>query len=198
MTAKMRRSLLLVLTLLIGCRSGAGDAPSPGPVVEPPTADRNPACGAPGGTAIPEPPPRTRQDPGTGRNIDAVGAALTAVPTVALDDLTRQPETYAGKRVRLEGLVTAMCAHRRAWFALRSPGNDQGANVRVVTAPAFLVPSGSTGRHARTEGIVELVEVSAGAARHYSRDHRLRDPTNPETAHRAVVLRASGAEFFAP
>jgi hypothetical protein len=127
-----------------------------------------------------------------------VGADLTAAPTVALDDLARRPEAYAGQRVRLEGLVTAMCVHRRAWLALRSPGNDQGANIRVVTAPAFLVPRGSTGRHARAEGTVELVEVSAEAARHYSRDHRLRDPNSPETAHRAVVLRASGAEFSAP
>jgi hypothetical protein len=81
---------------------------------------------------------------------------------------------------------------------LQHPGNDQGANIRVVTAPAFLVPRGSTGRHARAEGTVELVDVPAEAARHYSRDHRLRDPGNPETAHRAPVLRASGAEFFAP
>jgi hypothetical protein len=115
---------------------------------------------------------------------------------VALDDIAARPEAYAGRRVALEGQVTAMCVHRRSWFALRDPGNVQGANVRVITAPAFLVPRGSSGRRARTEGVVELVDVPAEAARHYSRDHRLRGPSHPETAHRAAVLRASGAEFF--
>lgn len=192
MTAPVKATILAVLLVAAGCRTSRDDPAPAEPTVFGPRAEPDEACGVAGDQAVPDPPPRTRFDPGVQATVTAVGADLVAAPAVAIDELVARPEGYVGKPVRVEGEVTAMCVHRRAWFAVRAGA----ANLRVLTAPAFLVPLGSTGKRARTVGTVALVEVPEEAARHYSRDHRLRDPSNPETAHRAVVLRATGAEFY--
>jgi hypothetical protein len=86
--------------------------------------------------------------------------------------------------------------HRRAWFALRDPGEASDAYVRVVTAPAFRVPEGSIGKLAHAEGKVELVEVPAEQARHYARKHGLGDGGTSAGPTKRIVVRATGAEFI--
>lgn len=99
----------------------------------------------------------TTKDPATGAMVTLVGAKLNSVPVTPVADLLARPQAFAGKTVRLEGNVTAMCSHRRAWFAIQSEDRS-GASVRVWAAPAFLVPAGSIGKKARTEGLVEVTQ----------------------------------------
>jgi hypothetical protein len=116
----------------------------------------------------------TTRDPATGATVTTVGAKLGAAAPVKVGDLLARPREFAGKQVRVEGNVSAMCQHRRAWFAVASEDRSGNA-VRVFAAPSFLVPPGSIGKKARTEGTVEVAEVG-GSVR--------------------VMLRASGAEFM--
>jgi hypothetical protein len=132
-------------------------------------------------------------DPQTGAELQRVGAALQGATPVSVQQLLDQPEAYAGKTVRVEGDVAAMCHHRRAWFAVQQAGDREGRTVRIFAAPAFLVPPGSIGRKARAEGTVELVEVPAAAQAHLAAEHGLAEP-RPAT--RTVVVRATGAEFI--
>lgn len=129
------------------------------------------------------------KDEKTGAVVQAVGARLAGVAGASVAELSQMPEGWAGKTVRLEGNVSAMCTHRRAWFALQSDDKDGGV-VRVVTAPTFLVPEGAIGKRARVEGMVELVDVDPATAQHYAQEHQLPAQT------KAAVLRATGAEFL--
>ena len=135
-------------------------------------------------------------DPSTGKSMQMVGQKLAGAPVVSVRDLLANPNAYQGKTVRLEGDVSAMCQHRRAWFAVQDDGEREGRYVRVVTAPAFLVPAGSVGRRARTEGRVSVVEVPAGSAKHYAEEHKLGDPSAVRGAERRIVISAFGAEFI--
>ena len=139
-------------------------------------------------------------DPTTGETVVAVGNKLAAAQTVKVADVLARPEEFAGKTIRLEGNVSAMCTHRRAWFALQSE-DKSGAFVRIIGAPTFLVPEGSIGKKARTEGVVELVEVPAETQEHFAKEHQLDNEAGkaaapPAGPTKTAVLKATGAEFI--
>jgi hypothetical protein len=158
-------------------------------------APKGSPCGCQQGTPKPT-PVLTETDPVSGETRMVVGERLSnAVPTVSIKELTADPQRFSGKRVRVEGNVTAMCQHKQAWFALKDPGDSSNTYVRVITAPSFLVPTDSVGRKGRTEGTVQVERVPAAAARHYSDQHKLSDPAAP-AEHRSIVMRATGAEFI--
>jgi hypothetical protein len=131
-----------------------------------------------------------------GRTVQVAGAALNAATTeIALVDLVARASELRGKTVKLHGHVAAMCHHKRGWFAL-VPDDPQGPVVRVLTAPAFLVPADAVGKVAAAEGVVDTIEVAAEAARHFAGEHKLGDPATIQGPVHQVVLRASGAEFM--
>jgi hypothetical protein len=134
---------------------------------------------------------RTLED---GTQVTHVGAALTGADEVALPELLDNPAAYRGKMVRVRGDVSAMCHHKRAWFALTA-GDKTGRHVRIFAAPKFLVPHGSIGRTAVTEGTVDVVEVPAARAKHLASEHKLDDPAAVRGPVQQVVIRASGADF---
>ena len=135
-------------------------------------------------------------DPATGRPVVTLGQPLGEAPVVTVKELTEAPDRYVGKRVAIEGAVFSMCVHRRAWFAIRGPGETSGPYLRIVTAPAFRVPQGSIGKHARAEGSIEFVDIPARQAAHYASQHGLGDGAAAGGPTRSVILRATGAEFM--
>lgn len=137
----------------------------------------------------------TRQDPATGQTVYVVGSPLAEAPAVKVADLVAKPADFQGKTVRLEGNVSAMCTHRRGWFAVQDEGDRAGTYVRVLTAPQFLVPAGSIGKKARTEGVVEVIRVNHNDAKHFEQGHQLPHKADETGAIKAVVVRATGAEF---
>ncbi|MFW5739962.1 MAG: DUF4920 domain-containing protein [Myxococcota bacterium] len=139
---------------------------------------------------------RKGKDPKSGAQMLMAGKPLAGVGVVTVKDLTATPEKYAGKVVRLEGNVNAMCHHRRGWFSVQDEADRTGGFVRVLTAPGFLVPAGSIGKKARAEGTVDVIEVSAAAARHYAKGHKIGDPNEIKGPVKRVVIKATGAEFI--
>lgn len=134
-------------------------------------------------------------DPASGAPMLVAGDKLAGVPVVKIADLLARPEEFAGKTVRLEGNVTAMCHHKRGWFSIQDPADRSGAYVRVIATPAFLVPEGAIGKRSRAEGVVEVSEVAPEMAKHLQGEHELGDPAAaPQT--KAVIVRATGAEFI--
>jgi hypothetical protein len=201
-------ALTFLLPLALACESGQGVSLVAEPVPEKAPSEMAAAtsqgeapapksgsnCGCEHG--VPKSSPVTvARDPASGAEVSGVGEKLlNDAPTVSVKNLLAAPDRYAGQRIHLEGNVTGMCRHKRAWFALKDTGDASDAYVRVITAPSFLVPENSVGRQGRTEGLVEVVDVPAPAARHYADDHKLGDPAAP--VRRTVIIRATGAEFI--
>lgn len=139
---------------------------------------------------------RKGKDPASGADMMKAGADLAGLEVVSVKDLIAKPDDYAGKTVRVEGDVNAMCHHRRGWFSVQDEGDRTGAFVRILTNPNFLVPAGSIGKKARAEGKVDVIEESAAAAKHYAEGHKIGDPNKIEGPIKRVVIRATGAEFI--
>ena len=130
-----------------------------------------------------------------GKTIVHAGNVFAGVETVKVSELVAKPDAYAGKTIRLEGDITAMCHHKRAWFAMAAEDRS-GRNVRVVTVPTFLVPPKSIGKRAVIEGKVEVVEVPEARAKHLAEEHKLREPGAITGPLKEPLVRATGADFF--
>lgn len=180
--------------------AGEAGAPAPGAVAEAAKEGEpggHECTGDHGGAPIEHPDETTVTDPATGTSLVAVGSKLLGGDTVKVADLLARPDDFVGKTVRLEGNVSAMCHHRRGWFAVIDDGDRSGTVVRVVTAPAFLVPQDAIGKKVRTEGTVEVVEVAADTARHFANDHQVGNADEIGAAPvKSIVVRAMGAEFM--
>lgn len=103
-----------------------------------------------------------------------LGKAFQVKEVTDLEAIAKDPKKYEGKTVRVAGLVTAHCHHRRAWFAIRKSA-DSKLVLRIQTAPAFLVPKNV--KHNQTqgeaEGVVALKTVPEKYAKHMAKEHGL-------------------------
>jgi hypothetical protein len=195
----VNRLPLLALLPLLACKPADSTPPAAAPAgaPAPPVAAAAKAAPTHGDHNCADAEPTTvaaaqvteTKDPTTGQTVLQTGAKLAGVAVVSVKDLLQNPEGFAGKTVRLEGNVSAMCVHRRGWFSVQSEDKSGGV-IRVLTSPAFLVPEGSIGKRARAEGVVQLVDIPLAQAKHYAEGHGLPVQT------KAAVLRATGAEFI--
>lgn len=134
---------------------------------------------------------------GKGPMDEKLGQELTGAEKVTVAQLQQDPQTWAGKTVRLEGRVTDMCVHRRGWFGIA--GADGKKVVRVLTSRAgFLVPAGAVGCTAKAEGRVQVIELDPEELAHYRKVHKFvsdEEIASGESVRQPVVL-ATGAEFM--
>jgi hypothetical protein len=90
--------------------------------------------------------------PGIAGEKKTYGKGLSGNDTVKLSDLVADPDKYVGKTVRVEGLVTDVCAKRGCWMMLA--GDKEFQSIRVKVDDGVIVfPLDAKGRHAVAEGI---------------------------------------------
>ena len=130
-----------------------------------------------------------------GRKVLHAGQDFTKASVATVADVMAKPADFMGKTVTLEGDVSAMCGHKRAWFAMVGTGDKSGQQLRVFTTPVFLVPADSIGKSVRVEGKVDEVEIPKEAAEHFAKEHKLPMPEG-DGPFTQPVLRAIGADYY--
>ena len=211
---------LIGLVLLAGCRQGdrmGHEAPSKSSAaaiaaaaIETPPQGQDPSRGAaqgqgpvhggadcPGAELTREPSVdslREHTDP-SGKKHWSGGKPLDNASVVSVGDLLASPDKYAGKTVRLQGQVNAFCQHRRAWFSMQDERDRSGVFLRVLAAPAFLVPEHAMGMRVDVEGTVVVRDESEAFARHLAQSHNLGSAPSPGMSPKRVILQATGATF---
>ena len=95
------------------------------------------------------------------------GEGVTATLVVAPADLVARIEEFDGKRVRVEGLVTDVCAKRGCWFKLA--GDEESAQTVTikVTDGVIVFPMSMRGKHAVADGVAHRVELSLEQTRKF-------------------------------
>jgi hypothetical protein len=94
---------------------------------------------------------------GTGVTLD------TATPIV---DVIAKPADFAGKTIRVEGVVTAVCQHMGCWMTLAPAGatGEKPATLRLKVDDGVIVfPVSAKGRTAVAQGVIEKVGGDAEA-----------------------------------
>jgi hypothetical protein len=100
--------------------------------------------------------------PLTGGAPDTFGAGVSLQEVTPLARVIQQPADFEGKTVRVEGVVTAVCAHMGCWMALATPDAPGGGTVLLKVDDGVVVfPVSAKGRRAAAQGVVERVGGSA-------------------------------------
>jgi hypothetical protein len=87
------------------------------------------------------------------------GKPLSGTEPVKLSDLTASPDKYAGKLVKVEGLVTDVCTKRGCWMTLA--GDKEFQTIRIKVDDGVIVfPLEARGKKAVAEGIFTKIDLS--------------------------------------
>lgn len=86
------------------------------------------------------------------------GAGVGKAPLVKISELLAQPDRYQGKVVRVEGLVTDVCAKRGCWMQLASDEEFQVLQIKVDDG-VMVFPLDAKGKMASAEGTFTRLEI---------------------------------------
>lgn len=133
---------LLVTT---GCNKG----PKTGAEATPTTAAAATAAGA---TA----PGATTPTPTGGA---VFGAGIKLATSTPISTILADPKSFAGKSVRVEGMVVDVCAKRGCWMDLAGSAPGEKLKFKVVDGE-MTFPMDAKGKYATAEGVVSVNELT--------------------------------------
>jgi len=187
--------LLLAGTAFIGCDKGSSKS-------EPATAATKPA--EPGATA-PQPadPTATKATMAapapTATKAQSFGAGVKLTESTPIDKILAEPNSFKGKTVRVEGMITDVCPKRGCWMELA--GTQPGQKLRFkVTDGEMVFPADAKGQHAVAEGVVAVKEMTLEESKQYAEYQAKEygkpyDPASITTPTVVVRIDGTGAEI---
>jgi hypothetical protein len=122
------------------------------------------------------------------------GAPLGKSDMVSLSDVMKDPKKFAGKTVKVEGVIVRSCKKEGCWMEL-SP-TAEGKTVRVKFKDhGFFIPLDAAGMKAKAEGIFEVKVLSKEEVDHLVNDDGAKIERNPDGTANEITFIASGVEL---
>lgn len=131
------------LLAIAGCDKGPKAAAKTAPTV---------AATATGGTAA----GATTPTPGGG---SVFGAGVKLETSTPISTILADPKSFAGKSVRVEGMVVDVCPKRGCWMDLAGSAPGEKLKFKVVDGQ-MTFPLDAKGKYATAEGVVSVNEMS--------------------------------------
>lgn len=123
------------------------------------------------------------------------GAPIGKSKKVSLAKVMKSPEKYAGKMVRVEGVIVRSCKMEGCWLELAPDANAKTVRVRMKDH-AFFVPLESAGASAKAEGIFTVKTLSKEEVKHLVEDDGAKfDNINADGTVTEITFVASGVEL---
>lgn len=95
------------------------------------------------------------------------GKGVECTLAVKVSELSDNIDRYVGKRVRVEGLVTGVCAKRGCWFELASDREFAAPLLFKVQDGVMVFPLSMKGKYAVADGVVRKMELDLEQTRRY-------------------------------
>jgi hypothetical protein len=98
---------------------------------------------------------------------------LTDADAVPVEKVLASPDDYAGKYVRLTGIISAVCPTKGCWLRVApEPGAGEGnVFVKFMDPPeGRLIPMEAVGHDVTVEGVLKNATISEAQARHLKMD----------------------------
>ncbi|MCK6546278.1 DUF4920 domain-containing protein [Myxococcota bacterium] len=90
---------------------------------------------------------------------ETLGKGVKLEKATKISDIYAKPADYDGKTVRVEGLVTDVCAKRGCWMAIA--GDQEFQSIRVKVEDGVIVfPMSARGKRAIVEGVLQKKELT--------------------------------------
>ena len=114
---------------------------------------------------------------------------------VSINNVLKDPTKYAGKTVRVEGVIVRSCKMEGCWAELAQ--NKDGRSVRVkMKDHGFFIPLNSAGAKARAEGVFSVKTMSKAQVDHMIEEDGAKfDNRNADGSVTEVSFEASGIEL---
>ena len=123
------------------------------------------------------------------------GAPLSAkTKKVSLAKVLQKPANYAGKTVRVEGVIVRSCKMEGCWMEL-APSKD-AKSVRVkMKDHAFFIPLDAAGMNATAEGIFSVKVLNKAEVDHLIEDGGNFENRNADGSVTEIAFEATGVEL---
>lgn len=123
------------------------------------------------------------------------GAPIGNSEKVSLAAVFKDPAKYAGKTVRVEGVVVRSCTMEGCWAELAEKKGSPSIRVKMKDH-AFFIPLQSAGALARAEGIFSLKTLSKAQVDHMiNEDGAKFDKRNADGTVNEISFEATGIEL---
>jgi hypothetical protein len=123
------------------------------------------------------------------------GAAIGKSKKVSLAKVMKSPEKYAGKMVRVEGVIVRSCKMEGCWLELAPDANAKSVRVKMKDH-AFFVPLESAGAKAKAEGVFTVKTLSKEEVKHLVEDDGAKfDKINADGTVTEISFEATGVEL---
>ena len=127
-------------------------------------------------------------------NVEKFGAPLAAGETVPVAEVLAHPDAWAGKEIRVEGVVRRVCSRKGCWMEI-GPDAGTGPGCRVTFKNyGFFVPKDSAGARATLAGTVLSKTLSRARVDHLLAEGAQVDAAEDGTA-REITIVATGVEL---
>lgn len=87
------------------------------------------------------------------------GQGVTVQETTPVSAILASPGQYAGKKVKIKGMITEVCAKRGCWVYVAGDKPYEKIQIKVVDGE-IVFPMSASGRLAEVEGVVEELKLS--------------------------------------
>lgn len=145
-------AMTLVAALLLSGCLGVTSPVGPEPV-DAPVAAATESVGASDEASGEAPVSDSSGRSGVALSGEVYGEGVSLAQSVAISEILDNVDAYAGERVRVEGLITAVCEHRGCWIDLA--GDREFETLRVKVEDGVIVfPMEVRGKYAVAEGVV--------------------------------------------
>ena len=92
---------------------------------------------------------------------DRYGDGVTLEKAVPIKDLMASPEKFVGQKVRVDGVVSAVCEKRGCWMQVTDPDSGEGVRIKVEDG-VIVFPYSAMGHTAAAEGVFTAIPVGGG------------------------------------
>jgi len=124
-----------------------------------------------------------------------IGKGVSAKTAVAIGDLYVSPGKYLGKKVRVDGVATAVCEDMGCWIAIASEADPELiVRVKVDDNGPMLFPMSAKGRKVSAEGVFEKVKSGDKEAKDAAMEQKA--GAKAETFGKMYQLKGLGAYVY--
>jgi hypothetical protein len=119
------------------------------------------------------------------------GEGVSLKDATPISALMTRPDDYVGKKIRVDGVVSAVCEEMGCWIELKDPDGEKGLRFKGEDG-VIVFPVSAKGKKASAEGTFEKLDL-AKAGEHQAADMKA-DPKSGSTV--TYLVRATGAVVY--
>lgn len=123
------------------------------------------------------------------------GAAIGGAKKVSLAKVMTNPAKYAGKTVRVEGVIVRSCKMEGCWMELAPQANAKSVRVKMKDH-GFFIPLDSAGAKAKAEGVFSVKTLSKAEVEHLMNEDGAKfESINKDGTVTEISFEAAGVEL---